>query len=80
MWGCKQQIAFHQKPLLLYLASSPLAIRALIAHEDGGGIDQPVYYISHTLKDAEMCYQKAKKKVCLAIVYATQRLQDAPYD
>lgn len=62
MWGCKQQIAFHQKPLLLYLASSPLAIRALIAHEDGGGIDQPVYYISHTLKDAETCYQKAKKK------------------
>ena len=46
------QATVHRKPLLLYLASSPTAIGALIAQEDGGGIEQPVYYISRALRDA----------------------------
>ena len=63
-----------KKPLLLYLASSPSAIRALIAWEDGGGVEQPVYYVSRTLRDVEICYPRAEI-VYLAIVYTSQRLR-----
>lgn len=44
-----------------------------MVQEDGGSIKQPVYYISHTLRDAKTRYPRAKK-VCLAIIYALQRL------
>ena len=59
-----------QKPLLLYLATNSHAIGASIAQEDGVGIEQPVYYISRALKDAETRYLRAVK-ACLAIVYAS---------
>ena len=68
------QAPVHRKPLLLYLAANSYAIGALIAQEDGGGAEQPVYYISHALKDAETRYPKAKR-ACLDIVYASQRLR-----
>ena len=68
------QALIHKKPLLLYLATNSYAIGALIAQEDGGGIEQPVYYINRALKDAETCYPKAER-ACLAIVYALQRLR-----
>ena len=48
--------------------------RALIAQEDGGGTEQPIYYISRALKDAKTRYPRAKR-ACLAIVYASQRLR-----
>ena len=67
------QAPIRKKPLLLYLASSPSAIGGLIAQEDGGGIKQPVYYISHALRYAETRYPRAKR-ACLEIVYASQRL------
>ena len=60
----------HRKPLLLYLATNSYAIGALIAQEDGGGVEQPVYYINRALKDAETHYPKAKR-ACLAIMYAS---------
>uniref|UniRef100_A0A2N9JAJ4 RNase H type-1 domain-containing protein n=1 Tax=Fagus sylvatica TaxID=28930 RepID=A0A2N9JAJ4_FAGSY len=41
------------KPLRLYLASNNQAIGALIAQEDNHGVEQPIYYVSRTLKDAE---------------------------
>ena len=50
------------------------AIGALIAQEDGGGFEQPIYYVSHALKDAETRYPRAER-ACLAIVYASQRLR-----
>ena len=50
-----------KRPLLLYLASNSYAIGALIAQEDGSGIEQPVYYVSHALKDVETCYPKPKE-------------------
>ena len=56
---------------MLYLASSPYAIGALITQEDGGGVEQPVYYVSHALKDAETHCPRAER----AIVYASQRLR-----
>ena len=68
------QALVHRKPLLLYLAANSYAIGALIAQEDGGGVKQPVYYISHALKDAETRYPRAER-ACLTIVYALQRLR-----
>ena len=67
------QAPIRKKPLLLYLATSQYAIDALIAQEDGGGIEQPVYYISRALKDTKTHYPRAER-ACLAIVYASQRL------
>ena len=67
------QAPIHKKPLVLYLATNSYAIGALVAQEDGSGIEQPVYYISHVLKDAETRYPRVER-ACLAIVYASQRL------
>ena len=67
------QAPIHKKPLLLYLATNSYTIGALIAQEDGSGIEQPVYYISCVLKDAETRYPRVER-ACLAIVYALQRL------
>ena len=67
------QAPIHRKPLLLYLATNLYTIGALIAQEDGSGIEQPVYYISCVLKDAETRYPRVER-ACLAIVYALQRL------
>ena len=53
------QAPIHRRPLLLYLASSPYAIGALITQEDGGGIEQLVFYVSHALKDVETRYPRA---------------------
>ena len=68
------QAPIHKKPLLLYLATNSYAIGALITQEDGGGTEQPIYYISRALKDAETRYPRAER-ACLAIVYASQRLR-----
>ena len=63
------QAPIHKRPLLLYLATNSYAIGALIAQENEGGIEQPVYYISRALKDVETRYPRAER-ACLAIVYA----------
>ena len=62
------------KPLRLYLASNSQAIGALVAQEDDDGIEQPVYYVSHGLKDTETCYSVVER-ACLALVYASQCLR-----
>ena len=67
------QASTRKKPLLLYLATNQCAIGAMIAQEDGDDIEQPVYYISHALKDTETRYPRAEK-ACLGIVYASQRV------
>ena len=64
------QALIYKKPLLLYLATNQYAIGALIAQKGGNGIEQPVYYISHALKDTETCYPRTER-ACLAIVYAS---------
>uniref|UniRef100_A0A2N9G8V4 RNA-directed DNA polymerase n=1 Tax=Fagus sylvatica TaxID=28930 RepID=A0A2N9G8V4_FAGSY len=50
------------------------AIGALIAQEDNDGVEQPVYYVSRALKDAESLYSRAERS-CLALIYASQRLR-----
>ena len=61
------------KSLRLYLASNSQAIGALIAQENDDGVEQPVYYVSRTLKDAESRYSGAERS-CLALIYTSQRL------
>uniref|UniRef100_A0A2N9IHQ7 Integrase catalytic domain-containing protein n=1 Tax=Fagus sylvatica TaxID=28930 RepID=A0A2N9IHQ7_FAGSY len=63
-----------QLPLRLYLASNSQAIGALVAQENGHGVEQPVYYVSRGLKDTETRYSVAER-ACLALVYASQRLR-----
>ena len=65
------QAPIRKRPLFLYLASSPYAIGALITQEDEGGVGQPVYYVSRTLKDA-VTHCLRVERACLAI--ASQRL------
>ena len=60
------------RPLLLYLASNSMAIGALLAQEDDEGNEQPIYYMSRTLKDTETMYPKIEK-ACLVVIYASQR-------
>jgi hypothetical protein len=40
-----------KKPLKLYLASNNQAIGALIAQDDEQGQEQPMYYVSRSLKE-----------------------------
>ena len=46
----------------------------MIAQKDGNGVEQPVYYVSRALKDAESRYSGAERS-CLALIYASQRLR-----
>ena len=46
----------------------------MIAQEDGSGVEQPIYYVSHALKDAKSRYSGAERS-CLALIYASQRLR-----
>ena len=45
-----------------------------MAQKDDDGNKQPVYYVSKTLKDVETRYPRIEK-VCLVIIYASQRLK-----
>ena len=54
------QVPIPKRPLLLYLATNSYAIGALIAQENEGGVEQPVYYISCALKDAKLVTQGQK--------------------
>ena len=68
------QAPVRGRPLLLYLASNFQVIGALLAREDDHGNEQPVYYVSRTLKDAKTMYPRIEK-ACLVIIYASQRLK-----
>ena len=46
----------------------------MLALEDDDGNEQPIYYVSRTLKDAETKYPRIEK-ACLVIIYASQRLK-----
>ena len=55
---------------MLYLASNSQAIEALLAQEDDDGNEQPIYYMSMTLKDVKTRYPKIER-ACLVAIYAS---------
>ena len=68
------QAPIRGRLLLLYLVSNSQAIGALLAQEDYDGNEQPIYYVSRTLKDAETRYPRIER-ACLVVIYASQRLK-----
>ena len=58
------------RPLLLYLALNFQAIGALLVQEGDEGNEQPIYFVSRTLKDTETRYPKIEK-ACLVVIYAS---------
>ena len=46
----------------------------MLAQEDDQGNEQPIYYVSRTLKDTETRYPRIEK-ACLVIIYVSQRLK-----
>ena len=59
----------------MYLAISPMALVAVLVKEEAK-IQQPIYYISRTLRDAETRYTKLEK-LTYALLIAARRLR--PY-
>ena len=59
------------KDLFMYLSVSEHSVSAVLLSD--GGMQQPAYYISKTLVDAETRYLLLEKSV-LALVQATQKL------
>ena len=57
--------------LFMYLSVSEYAVSEVLLRDQG--VQQPVYYISKTLVDAEMRYLPLEKLV-LALVHATRKL------
>ena len=64
------QAPVRGRPLLLYLEPNSQAIGALLAHEDDGGNEQPIYYVSRTFKDAKTRYLRIER-ACLMVIYAS---------
>ena len=60
------QAPIRGRPLLLYLASNSQAIGVLLAQEDDNWNEQPIYYVSRTLKDTETVGVYALKSNLLA--------------
>ena len=61
------------EPLKLYLSASDMTIAAVLVKEEGTD-QKPIYYISHTLKDAETRYTKIEKLI-FALVIASRKLR-----
>ena len=58
--------------LFAYIAMAPYAVSLVLIQMDNG-IQRPVYYVSKSLQEAELCYLPLKKAI-LAMVQATQKL------
>lgn len=61
------------KPLYLYLATSSLAVGAILVRESGGKYF-PVYYVSHALWDAKTWYPNLEK-FAYALIIASWKLR-----
>ena len=63
-----------QEAIIALPSHQPICHRSIDCPEDGGGIEQPVYYISRALKDTKTRYPRVER-ACLAIVCALRRLR-----
>ncbi|XP_042446637.1 uncharacterized protein LOC122031607 [Zingiber officinale] len=63
------------EPLWIYLSSTEYAVGSTLIRQEEG-IQQPVYFLSHILKDAELRYT-GLEKLAYALVLAARRLR--PY-
>ena len=61
------------EPLSLYLTAGALEVRAALIREENGK-QQPVYYVSQVLKDAETRYPRLEK-FAFALVTASRKLR-----
>ena len=58
--------------LFAYIAMAPHAVSLVLIRIDGG-IQRPVYYVSKSLHEAEVCYLPLEKTI-LAVMHATLKL------
>ena len=65
--------ASPSEPLSLYLSASNAAVGAVLI-KDEGGRQQPIYYVSQVLKDAETRYPSVEK-FAYALVMASRKLR-----
>ncbi|KAK9912139.1 hypothetical protein M0R45_036012 [Rubus argutus] len=61
-------------PSTIYLASTSTAIRALLTQDDDSREERPMSYVSRLLQGAGTRYPEIER-LCLALVYTTQRLR-----
>ncbi|KAI3873771.1 hypothetical protein MKX03_009856 [Papaver bracteatum] len=62
------------EPLYLYLAHTETSIGVLVAQDMGGANLIHIYYLSKTLKDAELRYTLVEK-ACLPLILAAQKIR-----
>ena len=58
--------------LFAYIAVAPHAVSLVLIQVDNGK-QRPVYYVSKSLHEAEICYLPLEKAI-LAVVHSTQKL------
>ncbi|XP_074377178.1 uncharacterized protein LOC141718697 [Apium graveolens] len=61
------------EPLSLYIAAGPKAVSSALVREEGG-MQNPIYYVSQVLKDAETRYPNLEK-FSLALVHSRRKLR-----
>ncbi|XP_074336017.1 uncharacterized protein LOC141673183 [Apium graveolens] len=61
------------EPLSLYIAAGPKAVSSALVRE-GGGTQNPIYYVSQVLKDVETRYPNLEK-FALALVHSSRKLR-----
>ena len=63
-----------ERPLLLYLSVSDVALGCMLAQLDDSGRERAIYYLSKRMLDYETRYIMIER-FCLALVWATRRLR-----
>jgi hypothetical protein len=67
-------VSVKGRPLILYIATQPASIGALLAQHNDEGREVACYYLSHTLVGAENNYSPIEK-LCLANVFSLKKLR-----
>ena len=62
----------EEEVLFAYIAVALHAMSLVLVRVDDG-VQRPVYYVSKSLQEAEICYLPLEKAI-LAVVHATQKL------